>query len=361
MPSQVVDISRDITVQVFAVQSDAPRHLSRLSQKEKLKPWGPYDYVYDPSGGDGVDVYVFDTGIEKEHPQFEGRVVQGPDLTGEGAGDQNGHGTCVAGVIGSQSFGVAKRTNLIDVKVLNHQGRGRLSWVLSAMEYVLTTKEQRKKPAVINMSLGAPKNNMLNKVVGQVVAQGVPVVVAAGNSDSSACRVSPASAEGALVIGAFDDRSDSIASFSNWGQCVDAYAPGVNIQSVGRLSSTIDDRSNIEQANRRTVSSGGSTIGKLRSSSHGRSDVKVALNEQNINSQHHYEAADEVTYSGTSVAAPIGAGLIAYFMGMGDSGSSAIQRVKDLSVKNVLSKSTLIFKPWTDNSILYNDGGEPLW
>lgn len=343
------------------MQSDAPRHLSRLSQKEKLKSWGPYDYVYDPSGGAGIDVYVFDTGIEKEHPQFEGRVVQGLDFTGEGAGDQNGHGTCVAGVIGSQSFGVAKRTNLIDVKVLNHQGRGRLSWVLSALEYVLTAKEQRKKPAVINMSLGAPKNNMLNKVIGQVVAQGVPVVVAAGNSDSSACRVSPASAEGAFVVGAFDDRSDSIASFSNWGQCVDAYAPGVNIQSVGRLSfAGEEDWSKRGEADRRTVNTGGSTIGRVRSNSRGKSRAKVAANGANAHSQQVY-GADEVTYSGTSVAAPIGAGLIAYFMGMGDSGPVATQRVKDISVKNVLSKSTLIFKPWTDNSILYNDGGEPLW
>lgn len=89
---QVIDISRDYELHVAAVQTDAPRHLARLSQIDKLKSVGPHDYVYDPSAGNGVDVYVFDTGIRRDHPDLENRAFFGMDYTGEGSGDKNGHG-----------------------------------------------------------------------------------------------------------------------------------------------------------------------------------------------------------------------------------------------------------------------------
>lgn len=305
--SLVVDVSRDIVAKIYDVQSYAPRHLARLSQTGRLNPEGPHDYVYDPSGGAGIDVYLLDTGVERDPLEFENRVTFGADFTGDGEGDHNGHGTCVGGIVGSKTYGVAKRTNLIDVKVINDSGKGKLSWVLAGLQFVLHNRGKNSRPSVVNMSLGTPKNTMLNKAVQQLISMNIPVIAAAGNSDSSACRVSPASADGAFVIGAFDDRTDSVASFSNWGQCVDAFAPGVNILSVA------------------------------------------------------YNGDTPVLYSGTSVAAPIGAGLVAYFMGMGDSGSQAIQRAKDLRQEGKLSRSTFIFKPLTENYILYNEAGEPLW
>lgn len=304
----VVDVSRDVSVRILNVQSPAPRHLARLSQIEPLRATGPYDYVYDPSAGNGVDVYIFDTGIDISQPEFGGRASAGTDFTGEGYQDENGHGTFVAGIVGSKTYGVSKNVNLINVKTMTSTGRGKLSWVLAGIEYVIASHTARNGKSVVNMSLGTPKNNMLNRAVQQIVEMGIPVVVAAGNADSNACRFSPASAHGALVIGALDDRTDSAATFTNWGECVSAFAPGVNVESV----SISDDQT-------------------------------------------------PVLYSGTSVASPIGAGLVAYFMGMGDTGEQAMQRVRDLRVKNAMTRTSLIFKPWTENSILYNEAGEPLW
>lgn len=271
--SAVVDISPDVTVKIFDVQADAPRHLARISQSEPLAAEGPYDYVYDPSGGKGIDVYLFDSGVNPISSEFGNRVSHGADLTEEGFEDENGHGTCVAGIVGSQTYGVAKNVNLISVKVINSEGRGKLSWVLQAIGYVIEAKTLSDRPSVINMSLGTPRNSILNNAVQQLYDMDIAVVAAVGNADSPACSMSPASASTVLSIGAFDDRYDTIASFSNWGQCVDAFAPGVNVASVS------------------------------------------------------YQDGSPIVYSGTSVASPIGAGLVAYFMGMGDSGRQAVQRV----------------------------------
>lgn len=271
--SAVVDISPDVTVKIFDVQANAPRHLARISQLEPLAAEGPYDYVYDPSGGKGVDVYLLDSGINPTMSEFGNRISHGVDLTEEGFEDENGHGTCVAGIVGSETYGVAKKVNLINVKVINSEGRGKLSWVLQAIGYVIDAKTLSDRPSVINMSLGTPRNSILNNAVQQLYDMDIPVVAAVGNADSPACSMSPASASSVLSIGAFDDRHDAIASFSNWGQCVDAFAPGVNVVSVS------------------------------------------------------YQDGSPIVYSGTSVASPIGAGLVAYFMGMGDSGQQAVQRV----------------------------------
>lgn len=195
-------------------------------------------------------------------------------MTGEGSGDNNGHGTCVAGIAGSQTYGVVKKANLIEVKTMDRTGRGRLSWVLSGIQFVVKNQERRRYPAVVNMSLGSARSTIFNRAVEHLINLGIPVVAAAGNSDASACRVSPASGDGVFVLGAFDDRTDSVASFSNWGQCVDVFAPGVGVESV-------------------------------------------SIQKDNV----------PVLYSGTSVSAPIGAGLVAYFMGMGDTGIGAVQRV----------------------------------
>jgi subtilase-type proteinase RRT12 len=257
-----------------SLQSGAYESKCLFSYDCKDTNLGPYDYVYDSSAGKDVDIYIFDTGIDTSQKDFGGRAIPGVDYTGEGSGDNNGHGTCVAGVAGSQTYGVAKKANLIEVKTMDRTGRGKLSWVLSGLQFVLDNKNRRKHPAVVNMSLGSARSTVFNRAVEHLVSLGIPVIAAAGNSDASACRVSPASASGVFVLGAFDDRTDSVASFSNWGQCVDVFAPGVNVQSVSIRKDDIP-----------------------------------------------------VLYSGTSVSAPIGAGIVAYFMGMGDTGTGAVQRV----------------------------------
>jgi subtilase-type proteinase RRT12 len=245
--------------------------------------------------------------VEADSYEFGNRVIFGEDFTDEGSGDHNDHGTCVAGIAGSRTYGVAKEAYIVDVKVIGGNGRGKLSWILRALEYVHNDVSEHRYAALINMSLGTHKNGIFNAAVEELIAVGIPIVVAAGNSDTSACRSSPASARGALVIGAFDDRSDTVASFSNWGQCVDAFAPGVNVRTVA------------------------------------------------------HDGRGSVSYSGTSVSSPMGAGLFAYFTGMGDSGTRAVERAKDLRIKNKLAKTTFMFKPKTDNFIFYNDAGEPLW
>lgn len=167
--------------------------------------------------------------------------------------------------------------------------------------------QQTNRPSVINMSFTAMRNNVFNRAIQALLAMDIPVVTGAGNQDTSACRMSPGSVPGVLVVGAFDDRTETVASFSNWGQCVDVFAPGVNVDSL-------DNR-----------------------------------------------GAGFVQFSGTSVSAAIGSGLVAYFLGMGDQGWGAIHSVLALRLHGQLTPQSFLFRPSTANLILYNDAGEPLW
>lgn len=223
--TQIKDWTFDIDVKIYDVQANAPRHLARTSNLEPISAFGPQDFVHDPSDGSGVDIYILDTGVRHQHIEFENRGKPGRDFTGEGMGDQNGHGTHVAGLAASKTYGIAKKANIIDVKVTGEDGMGALSSVLAGLEWAAAEIHRNGRPAVINMSLGAPKNSVFNAAVEAAIDSGIPVVVAAGNTNTPACLDSPASANGVLTVGAFDDRTDTIASFSNWGQCVDILRP----------------------------------------------------------------------------------------------------------------------------------------
>lgn len=231
----VASVTPDIEVRAFdtVVQDEAPRHLARISQRSKLEPGDNYEYAYNNiHQGKSINAYVLDSGVETEHHEFEGRAQFGIDLTREGPGDRNGHGTHVAGVIGSKTYGVAKKVLIIDVKALDGDGIGSLSTIISAIEFAVKHRQNTGRAGVANLSLGSMKNAVLNSAIKAAVDSGLVIVAAAGNSNENACQTSPASSPYAITVGAIDDSSDNIAPFSNWGECVDIFSSGVLVYSV---------------------------------------------------------------------------------------------------------------------------------
>jgi subtilisin family serine protease len=189
-------------------------------------------YTYNSTGA-GVSVYVIDTGLQSNHPDFGGRARNVYDTFGGNGEDCQGHGTHVGGTIGGATYGVAKSAQLRGVKVLNCSGSGSTSGIIAAVDWV---RRNAAKPAVANMSLGGGYSGSLNTAVTNLVNSGVFVAVAAGNEGQNACNVSPASASGTYTVAA--DKTDTRASFSNYGACVDGYAPGVAIKSAWLTSGT---------------------------------------------------------------------------------------------------------------------------
>ena len=198
--------------------------LARIDSFEKVSP--SYTYSYNTTGN-GVTAYVIDTGIEITHPDFGGRAKFGANYAGGTNSDCNGHGTHVAGTIGGTKYGVAKNVNLVAVKVLSCSGSGQYSGVIKGLDFV--AKNHATK-SVANMSLGGPFSLALEDAVNALVASGVVLVVAAGNEGVNACSTSPASTSSAITVAA-SDVNDQMASWSNFGQCVDVIAPGVSITS----------------------------------------------------------------------------------------------------------------------------------
>ncbi|KAI8346335.1 peptidase S8/S53 domain-containing protein, partial [Mortierella sp. GBAus27b] len=195
-------------------------------------------YNYPPQAGEGVDVYVIDTGININHVDFEGRAHWGTTtVPGAPNTDDNGHGTFVAGVIGSRTFGVAKKVNLIAVKGLNREGTSTLSQILAALDWVIKQSVQSSNHrAVVNLSLGAGYSKVLNAAVDTLVQAGLFIVAAAGNGNEhnigqNACNYSPASTPTAFTVGS-TNINDQMSSFSNYGQCVNIYAPGERVRST---------------------------------------------------------------------------------------------------------------------------------
>lgn len=282
--AQVDYIEKDSEVHTMEggeTETSAPWGLARISHRHSLTLGTFSKYLYSADGGEGVDVYVIDTGTYPEHVDFEGRARWGKTIpSGEDDVDGNGHGTHCSGTIAGKKYGVAKKASVIGVKVLGANGSGSMSDVVKGVEWaavghsenVKAAKNGKKKGfkgSTANMSLGGGKSVTLDLAVNAAVDLGLHFAVAAGNDNADSCNYSPAAATKAVTVGA-STLSDERAYFSNYGKCNDIFAPGLNIMSTWTGS-------------------------------------KYATN----------------TISGTSMASPHIAGLLAYFLSLQPSPDSA--------------------------------------
>ncbi|KAG2230537.1 serine protease [Thamnidium elegans] len=308
---EVAYVEEDSMVYASELQRGAPWGLARISTRDRLslRNFNKYNYNAE-AAGEGVKVYVIDTGINVEHVDLEGRAIWGKTIPKNDEDvDGNGHGSHCSGTIGGKKYGVAKKSIPVAVKVLASNGSGSMSDVVKGVDWA-TNEYLKEKKAVLqsgkkfkgsaaNMSLGGGKSPSLDATVNGAVDAGLVFAVAAGNDNKDACGYSPARAEKAITVGAstiFDER----AYFSNFGKCVDVFAPGLNIESIWNTN-------------------------------------KRATN----------------TISGTSMASPHVAGLAAYFLSLSD-GELSPKEVKN----KILELSTRgVFKDLpkdTPNLLIYN-------
>ncbi|MCX4526928.1 MULTISPECIES: S8 family peptidase [unclassified Streptomyces] len=232
----VLSVEEDAKVTVPQIPTGTPAAGARTP----ASTWGldridqrnlPLDQSFTTFGsGAGVNAYILDTGIDYSHSEFGGRAVPGFDAIADGrnGADCQGHGTHVAGTVGGKTYGVARKVNLISVRVLGCNGSGDFSGIIAGLDWVARNARQ---PAVLNASLGGPRSLALNNAATALSDRGVLPVVAAGNDAKDACEYSPASAARVLTVAAsnvFDDET----AFSNYGPCVSLYAPGQAIDSA---------------------------------------------------------------------------------------------------------------------------------
>ena len=228
---RIVSIEPDRIVTTSGRQIKAPWGLDRIDQTHI-----PLNSTYNYSAtGRGVTAYIVDSGIRLDHQLLDGRASVGYDGVGDGMNgwDCSGHGTHVAGIVGGWSTGVAKEVRLVSVRVFDARNVGTLSGVIAGIDWVTAN---RRLPAVANLSFNAPPSAALDDAVQRMIASGVVAVVSAGNAGAAgaedACGNSPARVADALTIGASDE-TDARAPWSNYGSCVDWFAPGAGILSAG--------------------------------------------------------------------------------------------------------------------------------
>lgn len=230
----VVSVAQD------AVVTAPPVPANGVATKAPANSWGldridqrylPLDREFSPNtNGQGATAYILDSGIDFRHPEFGGRARAGFDAIDDGrnGADCNGHGTHVAGTVGGENYGVAHKVSLVSVRVLGCDGAGAWSGIIAGLDWVAANAQQ---PAVLNASLGGDRFEPVNNATNALFNRGVLPIVAAGNDNRDARRVSPASTPNAVTVGA-TNRFDQETDFSNWGEILDLYAPGQDILSV---------------------------------------------------------------------------------------------------------------------------------
>lgn len=285
-----VSYSQDDKVTFYNCQSRSEWNLARIQTNKLLQR---YDYGYKDYDRP-VFVYVVDTHIQIDHPEFEGRAISGFNNVG---GIYNSHGSHVAGIVGGKSVGVSRNAKIISVTVLNDEGSGTYSGIIEGLEWILRDADDKQR-VIINMSLGGPKNNVIDKVVDYMAKQGMLIVVASGNSDSDACNSSPGNVDSVITVGS-TNVEDKMSSFSNYGKCVDILAPGEKIRSAGS------------------------------------------------NTNYLY-------MSGTSMAAPMVSGVLANYLGRGFSNEAAKEALLNMSTDGLII-GKLKESP---NKLVYDKGGE---
>ena len=237
----------------FAAQNtNLPWYLDRLDQQANSRP---LDYQFAPMDtGKGVDIYILDTGINFEHEEFEGRAKFGgydavdhynEDKPPQRGADCQGHGTHVSSLAGGKTYGVAREANLFSIRVLDCKNYAPWSVVIDGIDYTARTIMERKRPAVVSLSLGGGFQKAANDAVDKLYELGIPVVVAAGNSKDNACNISPASSPTVITVGATNSSDNlyweddsSIHIGSNYGPCVNVLAPGGHIEAANHSCST---------------------------------------------------------------------------------------------------------------------------
>ena len=235
---RVAYVEQDAEVTATTTQTGATWGLDRIDQRA-LPPSGTYSYT---ATGAGVTAYIIDTGIRFSHGEFGGRATSGYDAVDGGTADDcNGHGTHVAGTVGGSSYGVAKSVALVAVRVLDCGGSGSTAGVIAGIDWV-TGNHDAGSPAVANMSLGGGASTALDTAVQNSIGDGVSYAIAAGNGNQGgraqdACKYSPARVSEAMTVGA-TDKTDTKTSWSNYGNCVDWFAPGLSITSAWNTSDT---------------------------------------------------------------------------------------------------------------------------
>jgi subtilisin family serine protease len=234
--ARVVRVEQDGIAYKTTTQLGATWGLDRIDQA--ALPLSK-SYTYNSTGA-GVTAYIIDTGIRFAHNEFGGRAVSGFDAVDGGTADDcDGHGTHVAGTVGGTTYGVAKSVKLVAVRVLNCSGSGTLSGVIAGMDWVANDVSG---PSVANLSLGAAANSSVDDATRRMIAAGVATAIAAGNGNrggrqQDACGYSPARVAEGMTIGSTTS-TDTKSSWSNYGPCVDFFAPGSSITSAGHTSNT---------------------------------------------------------------------------------------------------------------------------
>lgn len=229
---QVAFIEPDTIMSVDTTQSSATWGIDRVDQRN-LPLSTTFSYN---ANGLGVHAYIVDTGMRTAHTEFSGRVGTGYTAVTDGNGveDCNGHGTHVAGTVGGTVYGIAKKATLHPVRVFGCSGTGATSAVIAGMDWIYSNVQL---PAVANLSLGGSVSAALDTAVNNAMAAGVIVVVAASNGNANACNYSPARVPAAITVGATTN-TDERASYSNYGSCLDLFAPGTSIVSASYSSNT---------------------------------------------------------------------------------------------------------------------------